>query len=76
MTGSCPRQAAGNGDDLIETDAAGEPERWVEVKAMTGARSRGPWVCHQLNSNSHAEPKTNIGSTLSKRRVKRDACAS
>lgn len=29
---------AGNtGFDLIETDAVGQPERWVEVKAMTGS---------------------------------------
>jgi hypothetical protein len=29
---------AGNkGFDMIETDAAGEPERWIEVKAMAGS---------------------------------------
>ena len=31
------RTPAGNkGFDLVETDACGEPERWVEVKSMTG----------------------------------------
>jgi hypothetical protein len=31
------RTPAGNkGFDLIETDASGDPERWVEVKSMTG----------------------------------------
>ena len=37
------RTPAGNkGFDLIETDASGEPERWVEVKAMTGALIERP----------------------------------
>ena len=37
------RTPAGNkGFDLIETDASGEPERWVEVKAMTGTLIERP----------------------------------
>jgi hypothetical protein len=37
------RMPAGNkGFDLIESDAGGEPERWVEVKAMTGTLSERP----------------------------------
>ena len=37
------RTDAGNeGFDLIENDVAGEPQRWIEVKAMTGALTDRP----------------------------------
>jgi hypothetical protein len=37
------RTPAGNeGFDLVETDASGEPERWVEIKAMKGTLMNRP----------------------------------
>jgi hypothetical protein len=37
------RMPAGNtGFDLIEKDVAGEPERWIEVKAMKGSLADRP----------------------------------
>ena len=51
------------GFDLLELDASGEPERWIEVKAMSGSLEDRPVECPNLSSSSLGGMVTNFGST-------------
>jgi hypothetical protein len=65
----CSKRPGNKGFDLIETDAGGEPERWIGVGdgRHTDREARG-LVASSIRIRP-PRPKTNIGSTSSRRRI-------